>query len=120
MAALCKAPTKSAGIGLSITAVCKNAGKKTLGQDDFFVVNWISKEIVTNKCQELVTQLVPLPPSVSKGGIQGSNLLSSNYWITKNKMNISNWDLLPNKANFGLFSNQTSWLQLGGFYKSLS
>ena len=39
MAALCKAPTKSAGIGLSITAVCKNAGKKTLGQDDFFVVD---------------------------------------------------------------------------------
>ena len=38
MAALCKASTKSAGIGLSITAVCKNAGKKTLGQDDFFVV----------------------------------------------------------------------------------
>ena len=38
MAALCKAPKKSAGIGLSITAVCKNAGKKTLGQDDFFVV----------------------------------------------------------------------------------
>ena len=38
MAALCKAPTKSAGIGLSITAVCKNTGKKTLGQDDFFVV----------------------------------------------------------------------------------
>ena len=38
MAALCKTPTKSAGIGLSITAVCKNAGKKTLGQDDFFVV----------------------------------------------------------------------------------
>ena len=38
MAALCKALTKSAGIGLSITAVCKNAGKKTLGQDDFFVV----------------------------------------------------------------------------------
>ena len=38
MATLCKAPTKSAGIGLSITAVCKNAGKKTLGQDDFFVV----------------------------------------------------------------------------------
>ena len=38
MAALCKAPTKSAGIGLSITAVCKNAGKKTLGHDDFFVV----------------------------------------------------------------------------------
>ena len=39
MAALCKAPTKSAGIGLSITAVCKNAGKKTQGQDDFFVVS---------------------------------------------------------------------------------
>ena len=38
MAALCKAPTKSAGIGLSIAAVCKNTGKKTLGQDDFFVV----------------------------------------------------------------------------------
>ena len=38
MTALCKVPTKSAGIGLSITAVCKNAGKKTLGQDDFFVV----------------------------------------------------------------------------------
>ena len=38
MVALCKVPTKSAGIGLSITAVCKNAGKKTLGQDDFFVV----------------------------------------------------------------------------------
>ena len=38
MAALCKAPTKNAGIGLSITAVCKNAGKKTLGHDDFFVV----------------------------------------------------------------------------------
>ena len=35
MAALCKAPTKSAGIGLSITAVCKNAGKKTLGQAFF-------------------------------------------------------------------------------------
>ena len=26
MAALCKVPTKSAGIGLPITAVCKNAG----------------------------------------------------------------------------------------------
>ena len=39
MAALCKALTKSAGIGLSITAVCKNAGKKTLEQDDFFVVS---------------------------------------------------------------------------------
>ena len=38
MAALCKALTKSVGIGLSIMAVCKNAGKKTLGQDDFFVV----------------------------------------------------------------------------------
>ena len=38
MAALCKALTKSAGIGLSVTAVCKNAGTKTLGQDDFFVV----------------------------------------------------------------------------------
>ena len=30
--------SKSAATGLSITAVCKNAGKKTLGQDDFFVV----------------------------------------------------------------------------------
>ena len=39
MAALCKAPTKSVGIGLSIMTVCKNAGKKTLGQDDFFVVH---------------------------------------------------------------------------------
>ena len=38
MAVLCKAPTKSAGIGLSIMAVCKNSGKKTLGQDDFFVM----------------------------------------------------------------------------------
>ena len=38
MAALCKVPTKSAGIGLSIMAVCKNVGKKTLGHDDFFVV----------------------------------------------------------------------------------
>ena len=38
MAALCKAPTKSVGIGLSIMAVCKNAGKKMLGHDDFFVV----------------------------------------------------------------------------------
>ena len=38
MAALCKAPTKSTGISLSITAVCKNAGKKMLGQDNFFVV----------------------------------------------------------------------------------
>ena len=38
MAVLCKASTKSAGIGLSIPAVCKNAGKKTMGQDDFFVV----------------------------------------------------------------------------------
>ena len=38
MAALCKALTKSVGIGLSIMAVCKNAGKNTLGQDDFFVV----------------------------------------------------------------------------------
>ena len=32
MVALCKAPTKSAGIGLPITAICKNAGVKTLGQ----------------------------------------------------------------------------------------
>ena len=38
MVALYKALAKSAGIGLSITAVYKNAGKKTLGQDDFFVV----------------------------------------------------------------------------------
>ena len=30
--------SKNAGTGLSITAVRKNAGKKTLGQDDFFVV----------------------------------------------------------------------------------
>ena len=30
--------SKSAATGLSITAVCKNAGKKTPGQDDFFVV----------------------------------------------------------------------------------
>ena len=44
MAALCKAPTKSAGIGLFITAVCKNVGKKTLGQDDFFVVTERGKE----------------------------------------------------------------------------
>ena len=42
MAALCKALAKSVGIGLSITAVCKNAGKKTLGQDDFFVVKLIT------------------------------------------------------------------------------
>ena len=39
MGALCKALTKSAGIGLSITAVCKNAEKKTLGHDDFFVMD---------------------------------------------------------------------------------
>ena len=38
IAALCKPPTKNAGISLSITAVCKNARKKALGQDDFFVV----------------------------------------------------------------------------------
>ena len=38
MAVLCEATTKSAGIGLSITTVCKNTGKKTLGQGDFFVV----------------------------------------------------------------------------------
>ena len=38
MAALCKALAKSVGIGLSITAVCKNVGEKTLGHDDFFVV----------------------------------------------------------------------------------
>ena len=44
MAALCKVPTKSAGIGLFITAVCKNVGKKTLGQDDFFVVTERGKE----------------------------------------------------------------------------
>ena len=31
--------SKSAATGLSITAVCKNAGKKTPGQDDFFVVS---------------------------------------------------------------------------------
>ena len=43
MVALCKAPTKSAGIGLPITTVCKNAGKKTLGQDDFFVVHDMRK-----------------------------------------------------------------------------
>ena len=49
MAALCKVPTKSAGIGLSITAVCKNAGKKTLGQDDFFVVKFdITNNIPNN------------------------------------------------------------------------
>ena len=42
MAALCKAPTKSTGICLSITAVYKNAEKKTLGQDDFFVVSYAS------------------------------------------------------------------------------
>ena len=42
MAALCKAPAKSAGIGLSITVVCKNAKKKTLGQDDFFVVKCVT------------------------------------------------------------------------------
>ena len=39
---LCKALTKSACISLSITAVCKNAGKKTLGRDDFFVVKVIT------------------------------------------------------------------------------
>ena len=44
MAALCKAPTKSAGIGLSITAVCKNAGKKMLGQDNFFCSECIKKD----------------------------------------------------------------------------
>ena len=38
MAALCKALTRSTGTGLSITTVCKNAGTKSLGQDDFFVV----------------------------------------------------------------------------------
>ena len=42
MVVLCKALTKSAGIGLPITAVCKNAGKKTLGQDDFFVVDIVN------------------------------------------------------------------------------
>ena len=42
MAALCKASAKSAGIGLFITAICKNAEKKTLGQDDFFVV-WFQR-----------------------------------------------------------------------------
>ena len=42
IAALCKTLAKSAGIGLSITAVCKNAGTKTLGQDDFFVVISVS------------------------------------------------------------------------------
>ena len=42
MATLCKVPVKSAGIGLSITAVCKNAKKKTLGQDDFFVVKCVT------------------------------------------------------------------------------
>ena len=31
--------SKSTGTGLSITAVCKNSRKKTLGQDDFFVVD---------------------------------------------------------------------------------
>ena len=36
MATLCKAPTKSAGIGLSITAVCKNVGKKNAGTGRFF------------------------------------------------------------------------------------
>ena len=47
MAALCKAPTKSAGIGLSITAVCKNAEKKTLGQDDFFCSGSLSPFLFT-------------------------------------------------------------------------
>ena len=45
MAGLCKAPTKSAGIGLSITTVCKNAGKKMLGQGDFFVVGFKKRGI---------------------------------------------------------------------------
>ena len=36
--------SKSAATGLSITAVCKNAGKKTPGQDDFFVVKVGEKE----------------------------------------------------------------------------
>ena len=35
MAALCKALAKSPDIDLSITAICKNAGKNMLGQDDF-------------------------------------------------------------------------------------
>ena len=30
--------SKSTGTGLSITTICKNIRKKTLGQDDFFVV----------------------------------------------------------------------------------
>ena len=51
MATLCKAPTKSAGIGLSITAVCKNAGKKTLGQDDFFVVKFFVRILLGIKCK---------------------------------------------------------------------
>ena len=37
--------SKSAATGLSITAVCKNAEKKTLGQDDFFVVRGQAIEI---------------------------------------------------------------------------
>ena len=53
MAALCKAPTKSAGIGLSITAVCKNAGKKTLGQDDFFVVQCVQIDKNDGSSQEV-------------------------------------------------------------------
>ena len=48
MVALCKASTKSAGIGLPITAVCNNAGKKTLGQDDFFVVDGIFEKHCSN------------------------------------------------------------------------
>ena len=41
--------SKSAATGLSITAVCKNSGKKTLGQDDFFVVKGV---VIINKFTE--------------------------------------------------------------------
>ena len=63
----------------------------------------VSKEIVTNECQELA--------------FSSTSTSKFDYRIIKNKMDKSNWDWLPNKL-ICLFSNQTSQLQLDGFYKS--
>ena len=62
MVALCKVPTKSAGIGLPITAVCKNARKKTLGQDDFFVVPTSSQQDIGSNITVNKVSIIELSP----------------------------------------------------------
>ena len=89
MVALCKAPTKSAGIGLPITAVCKNAGKKTLGQDDFFVV-----------CR---SDLLLGSRNLSRNRNKLTNPLGLGTLLNKNRRGWTNWNI--NKSP--MFSNKS-------------